>query len=163
MGQLRNVFRGVLVDPESQLGGEPHGPQQPHWIFGKALARVADQPQVAGLDVPHAVDIIHHGLILYVVEQGVDGEITPPYIIIYVAVNIVADDLAVDDAPFPVGLMVMGRAKSGDLDDFLLPSPPVMNMGQPKAAAYQDAVSKKLPDLLRSGVGDHIEILWLAP
>ena len=54
--ELRDRRRGLRVDRDVELRGEPHGAQHPHRIFAQAGHRRADQLQLARADVGHAAD-----------------------------------------------------------------------------------------------------------
>src|SRR5690606_718806 len=74
------------------------------------------------------------------------------------AVDIVADQAAVLDLAVAAAVVDVG-AEGGDLDDLAA----VDHVGQAEAAADQAAVAEQLLDLLRRGVGGHVEILGMHP
>ena len=152
------VCFGVRTDPETQLRRKPHCPQQPHRVFYKTPARIADQPDTAGLYIVHAVNVIYYRFVCDVIKQGIDGEITAPYIFIDGPVNVVAYNSAIDGVPSAIIIMV-GRPESGNLHDLIAET----DMGKPETTPNQPAVTEQFSYLLGRGVRHHVKILWFSP
>ena len=90
--QLGDELAHGWVDPEIQLGREPHRPQQPDRILPKAHGRLADHAHAALLQILHPANEVQHGLPFGVVEQGVDREVPPLGVAVDCAVGVVAQD-----------------------------------------------------------------------
>ena len=78
------------VDLEAQLGLEARRTQHPHRILAVARLDITDQPQALGLYVGEPAHVIPDREIGDVVIERVDREIATPYVGVYVAVHVVA-------------------------------------------------------------------------
>ncbi|MNO99959.1 hypothetical protein D3C76_917440 [compost metagenome] len=158
-GQAADGRGAVLLDIETQLGGEARGPQHAHRVFLVALLGDADQPHQAIADVMHAVCVVEDALGGRVVIQRIDGEVAALGVVFQAAIDVVAQDAAAFVARCLVAvflilaLRVMG-AEGGDFNDL----PAELHMGQLEAAADHPGVAEFGADLLRGGVGGHIEV-----
>ncbi|MNQ83814.1 hypothetical protein D3C85_989160 [compost metagenome] len=158
-GQAADRRGAVLLDIETQLGGEARGPQHAHRVFLIALLGDADQPHQAIADVMHAVCVVEDALGGRVVIQRIDGEVAALGVVFQAAIDVVAQDAAAFVARGLVAvflilaLRVMG-AEGGDFNDL----PAELHMGQLEAAADHPGVAEFGADLFRGGVGGHIEV-----
>ncbi len=174
VGQQRGVRLGV--EGEAQRGGEAHRSDHPDGILDEALVRVADGTDAAVLDVLVAADVVDDGEVVNVVEEGVEGEVAPPGVLLRRSEHVVAQDLAVlalDDAGqsrrqlcrsgVRLGRRVVGvidgRAEGGHLHDLVAE----VNVGQPEPAPHQPAVAEDLLDPGGRGIVDHVHVLGPAP
>ena len=60
---------------EIQRGREPHRPQHPQLVLGKAVGGMSDGPDMPGRQVHLPADEVDHPLAAGIVEQPVDGEV----------------------------------------------------------------------------------------
>ncbi len=95
------------------------------------------------------------------VVQGVDGEVATQRVFLDIAPDVVAQQQAVIGLGGDVlAVVVTGLAtEGGDLDDLAAET----HVHDTEAAADDARIAKQLLDLLRRGVGGHVEILGSDP
>ncbi len=157
-GQARDRRGGGRLDPELELGRQAYRAQHAHRVLAVALLGVADQLHAPRQHVLEAADVVTHREILDGVIQGVAGEVAAQRIVLDAAIDVVTHQHAVLDLAVAAAVVAVG-AEGGDLDDLAAEH----HVRQAEAAADQPAVAEQLLDLLRRGVGGHVEILGPPP
>ena len=152
--ELRDRRRGLRIDRDAELRGEPHRAQHPHRILAQARHRRADQLQLARADVGHAADVIPDLLLGRIEVQRVDREVAPRRVLRLRAVDVVRQQAAV-----LVGRVVAGlrRAERRDFDRFGAG----MDVHEPEAAADDEGAAEQRLHLLGPRVGGDVEVLGL--
>ena len=157
-GQGSDGRGGTLAQVEPQLGGKADGAQHAHRILAVAGFRIADQLQHTILQILQATVEVVQAEILDAVVEGIDGKVAAFGILFYGAVDVVTQQHAfirlAGDMLAGIDLVVVA-AEGGYLDHVTAK----YHMGQTEAASHQTAVGEEFADLLRGGVGRHIEIL----
>ncbi len=160
--QFAELYQGslrLLFQPETQLGGESHCAQHAHRVLPVALPRIPNQPQDPVVEIFQTPGVIDDGVILDIVVEGIDGEITAHGILFQGAIDVVAYHHAVAGLALPVASLPMMSTEGGYLDDLAAE----IDVGQAETAANEAAVAEQLPHPLRRGIGGHVEILGLSP
>ncbi len=157
-GQARDRLGRGRLDPEIELGCQPHRAQHAHRVLAVALLGVADQLHAPRQHVLEAADVVAYREILDGVIQGVAGEVAAHRVVLDAAVDVVAHQHAVLDLAVTAAVVDVG-AEGRDLDDLAAEH----HVRQAEAAADQPAVAEQLFDLLRRGIGGHVEILGPPP
>ena len=160
--QTRDRLGGGPIRLEPQLGGKAGGAQHAHRVFPVALLRVADQAQHAALDVAPALHEVVQGEVGDVVVKGVDGEIPAQGVFLDAAPGVVAQyqsGFLMGQVLVVVQVVPLEGPEGGDLDDLAAEA----YVHDLEAAADDAAALEQTVHLLRRGVGDHVEVLGLAP
>ena len=168
------LARGGL-DLEAQLGSKPHHTDDAHRVFAIAPVGVADHAQQAGADVGDAAVVVDHGLRQGVVVHRVDREVAPRRVLDLRAPDVVAQHPAAGvhhvrlvGTALLAGLLDAGHAVDGghvqvgaegrDLDDFVFAPAAEHHVHQAKAPTDDERTPEQALDLLRGGVGGHVEV-----
>ncbi len=163
LGQFGNLAACLLVQPEAQLGGEAGGAQHAHRVFPVALFGVADQADLAALDGAPAADKVVQREVGDIVVERIDGEVAAQGVFLDAAPGVVAQHqpgLFVGGVLVAVEFLVvpLKGAERGDFDHFAAET----HMHDLEAAADDTAALEQALDLLRRGVGGHVEVLGVA-
>ena len=92
LAQRPDGFRRGRLDLKAELRLEARGAEHPHRILAKARLRIADQPERPRLDVLGPADIVPEREVGDVVIERVDGEVSPPDVLVNRAVDVVSQD-----------------------------------------------------------------------
>src|SRR6185369_637880 len=138
--------KGLGLDLKIELGGQPHGAEQPQMVLGEPVARSADGADQPGLQIRFASHPIVQRLPDGIVEQTVDGEI---------AAKRIGPGIAEGYFPRTASVLVVAfGAKSSDLK--LMAA--FQDHQHPELASDRDGALEYLFDLFRQGRGGDIVI-----
>src|SRR6266403_1779684 len=141
---------GGRLDGKSKLGGKAHGPQHAQVVLGKPFRRGTNCANHFRPQVCLAADPIVQLFLHWVVEQTVDGEITPQSI----GASITEDDLAWT----PAILIIALSPKGSDLKLMVT----LHDDHHPEFFSDRDSALKQFFHVVRKRRGNHIVILRLA-
>ena len=150
--ELGDRRRGLGLDGDAELGGQPDRAQHPHRVLAIPGHRGADQAQPPGADVGDAADVVPHRLVGGVEVQRVDGEIAPRRILGVRAVHVVGNEAAV-----LVGRVLAGLRRAERRHFQRLGAD--VDVDQPEAPPDDEGPPEQRLHLLGRGVGRDVEVL----
>ena len=171
-----NGLQRAALDGEAQLGREAHHADDAHRVLAIARGGVADHPQRPGAGVGQAAVVVHHHLRDGVVVHRVDREVPTRGVLDLGPPDVVAEhapagvhDVGLAREFLPGGLLVAADLLGGagvqvgpegrDLDDLVLAATTEHHVHQAEAPADDEGPPEQGLDLLRRGVGGHVEVL----
>ena len=80
------------IQREVESRREHDGAQHPHRVFLKAIVWIANRPDDASVDVVETADVVDDRPVGDVIEQGVDGEVSPKRVFLRRPERVVAVD-----------------------------------------------------------------------
>lgn len=159
-----NAVLDRRVEGKAKACGKSHGSEHANRIFLKALRGIANRPHDALPEILEPADVVDNRERRDVVEEGIDGEVAAKRILFRCAKRVVVPHLQfrcrfIGSSFSGCRLVLRARqdmtTKRRDLDG-LVAEP---NVRKTKAAADDPAVSEQLLDLVRVGIGAHVEVL----
>ena len=175
LDQGRGGFGVQLEAQRAQFGRKTNGSDDAHRVFAVTRGGVPNHADLALFHVRHAAVVVDHHLRFGVVIHGVDGEVPPRGVFVLRAPDVIAQDAAgrVDRvfhagqlgfAGFFVARHRLGRrvvevsAEGRDLDHLMLAPAPVHHVHDAKTPPDDEGAPEQALDLLRRGVGGHVEV-----
>ncbi len=150
---------GRRIQFQPELRREARRAQHPHRILAITLLRIADDAQTLALEIAPAATVVDDLLRAWIVEQRVDGEVTPQCVLFLRSPHVVAQQAAVSVLRRRIARLPGGAAKGRHLDRLGA----AQTVDDLKTAADDARAAECGAHLLRSRIGRHVEILGAAP